>query len=96
MIGREINKVNGVWGCKDDMLTNFERAEIVDFGKWFRYNDFVTRYVVRLSNEQVLFINASAESETDRKWFRKLAKKVEYVRVDRYSFEAISWRGGIE
>ena len=54
----------------------FDRASIQAFGKLIRYNDFVTRYLVRLADGTELFVKGPEQSEDDQKWLRKLGKQL--------------------
>lgn len=56
----------------------FERADVVAIGKLRRYNDFVTRYVVRLRDGAEVQVTGTEQSEDDRKWLTKLAGLVKY------------------
>jgi hypothetical protein len=54
----------------------FERSDVRAFGKLVRYNDSVTRYLVRLVDGAELFVKGTEQGEADLKWLRKLGKQL--------------------
>lgn len=57
----------------------FSRDQVVSFGKESRYNDFVVRFHVKLSDGRIVFISATEQSREDEKWLRRLSRKVKFT-----------------
>lgn len=71
---------------------SFERTEVVAFGKTSRYNDFITRYLVRLADGTELFVKANEQTDEDMKWLRKLAKGFSAGLPDRDAGWTLAWK----
>jgi K+/H+ antiporter YhaU regulatory subunit KhtT len=69
-------KVDGPFPSDDRTPRVFDGDEIAAFGKVQRYNDSVTRYIVRLRDGSECFVNATEQTTEDCAFLRKLARTI--------------------
>lgn len=73
MIGTSAMFMNGhPWPGGE--LVCFKSKEVSAVGHLTSYNDFVTRYLVRLANGRTAFVKIVDQSEVDQQWLRALAR----------------------
>lgn len=96
MIGKLVTRAAN--GCPYGGVARveFQRADVVAFGKLRWYADFVVRYLVRLTDGREVMVNAT-EQVDDERWLRKQARILGHEGMcDRETGWVEKWRNLIE
>jgi hypothetical protein len=69
----------------------FQRAEVVAFGKQTVWGSAVVYYWVRLTGGTEVLVNASQQGKDDERWLRRFGKKLSVGYADRFSGWRMAW-----